>query len=185
MPNNAFLSRQGKNQNSLLRPEFCEEGFLGGRYEGLVRPFLCQCRAGINIAGIRYDGLIGACPEISQYFDQGDIRKERLKAVWEERLAMAQLMCLGSRRVMTPLSLTGEQFLGKSRDFAPKCAPLMTQHTAKIFNRSVTHSKSVCHDSNAFGIGSTPHTRIVPKFLKSPLTSKVSCVRTVRDVFFF
>jgi radical SAM protein with 4Fe4S-binding SPASM domain len=68
-----------------LKPEFSEEGFLGDDYEGLVRPYLCQCRAGINVGGIRYDGKLGACPEISQYFDQGDIRKERFSDVWNNR----------------------------------------------------------------------------------------------------
>ena len=68
-----------------LRPEFSEEGYLGDDFEGLVRPYLCQCRAGINVGGIRYDGKIGACPEISQVFDQGDIRKERFSEVWNNR----------------------------------------------------------------------------------------------------
>jgi len=80
-----FVRARRRSANAPLRPEFGEEGYLGDRYEGLVRPYLCQCRAGINVAGIRYDGIIGACPEISQSFDQGDIRKERLKTVWEER----------------------------------------------------------------------------------------------------
>lgn len=68
-----------------MRLEFSEEGYLGDDYEGLVRPYLCQCRAGINIAGIRYDGKIGACPEISPVFDQGDIKTERLSDVWRDR----------------------------------------------------------------------------------------------------
>ncbi|MBQ8035603.1 MAG: radical SAM protein [Proteobacteria bacterium] len=68
-----------------VRPEFSEEGYLGDDFEGLVRPYLCQCRAGINVGGIRYDGIVGACPEISQYFDQGDIRKERFKDIWDNR----------------------------------------------------------------------------------------------------
>lgn len=65
-------------------PEFGEEGYVGDDYEGLVRPYLCQCRAGVSIAGIRCDGRIGACPEISDYFLQGDIKTQRLKTVWEE-----------------------------------------------------------------------------------------------------
>ncbi len=68
-----------------MRVEFSEEGYVGDDYEGLVRPYLCQCRAGINVGGIRYDGKIGACPEISQVFDQGDILKERFSEVWNSR----------------------------------------------------------------------------------------------------
>lgn len=80
-----FVRQRRCKKDDDLRLEFSEEGFLGEEYEGYVRPYLCQCRAGINIAGIRYDGKIGACPEISQAFDQGDILKERLSTVWNER----------------------------------------------------------------------------------------------------
>jgi radical SAM protein with 4Fe4S-binding SPASM domain len=66
-------------------PEFCEEGFLGNRFEGVVRPYLSQCRAGITTAGILCDGRIGACPELGEAFVQGDIRRERLRDVWEQR----------------------------------------------------------------------------------------------------
>ncbi len=65
-------------------PEYCEEGYVG-EFESLVRPYRCQCRAGITVGGIKHDGKIGACPEISSCFDQGDIRKESFKVVWENR----------------------------------------------------------------------------------------------------
>jgi radical SAM protein with 4Fe4S-binding SPASM domain len=68
-------------------PEFSEEGFLGNRFEGCVRPYLAQCRAGITIAGIRSDGRIGACPELGDAFLQGDIRTESLQTVWQTRYA--------------------------------------------------------------------------------------------------
>jgi len=67
------------------RPEFSEEGYLGNRYEGNVRPYLCQCGAGVDIAGILSDGRIGACPELSDAFVQGDIKTERFRTVWETR----------------------------------------------------------------------------------------------------
>jgi len=66
-------------------PEFGEEGYLGDAYEGAVRPYLCQCRAGITTGGILADGRIGACPELSDAFVQGDIRTERFREVWERR----------------------------------------------------------------------------------------------------
>lgn len=77
--------REGREDALMPQPEFSEEGFVGQRFEGMVRPYLCQCRAGISIAGIRANGKIAACPELSAAFDQGDIRKERLKGVWDER----------------------------------------------------------------------------------------------------
>jgi len=77
--------RISRSDGLLPRPEFSEEGFLGYRFEGIVRPYLSQCRAGITVAGIRANGRVGACPELNQVFDQGDIRKERLKEVWDNR----------------------------------------------------------------------------------------------------
>lgn len=77
--------RAGRHDGFTPAPEFSEEGFLGNRFEGCVRPYLCQCRAGITIAGILADGRIGACPELGDAFVQGDIRTERLKDVWETR----------------------------------------------------------------------------------------------------
>lgn len=75
--------RTARGVQQPLVPEFGEEGFLGDRYEGLVRPYLCQCRAGINVGGIRYDGKVGACPEISRSFDQGDIHEKRFSQIWQ------------------------------------------------------------------------------------------------------
>ncbi len=66
-------------------PETCEEGYLGNRFEGNVRPYLCQCRAGVSIAGILCDGRIGACPELSDSFVQGHIREDRFSDVWRDR----------------------------------------------------------------------------------------------------
>jgi radical SAM protein with 4Fe4S-binding SPASM domain len=80
--------RVARRDGMLPRPEFSEEGFLGFRFEGVVRPYLCQCRAGITVGGIRYDGRIGACPELTDAFDQGDIRKDRFKTVWDDGYKM-------------------------------------------------------------------------------------------------
>lgn len=76
--------RAARSDGLLPSPEFSEEGFVGHRFEGMVRPYLCQCRAGITVAGIRCDGRIGACPELSEAFDQGHVRTDRLKTVWEQ-----------------------------------------------------------------------------------------------------
>lgn len=77
--------RAARADAKLPKPEFCEEGFLGNRFEGVVRPYLSQCGAGITTAGILCDGRIGACPELGEAFIQGDIKTERLRSVWEER----------------------------------------------------------------------------------------------------
>jgi radical SAM protein with 4Fe4S-binding SPASM domain len=77
--------RQARKDTFIPSPEFSEEGFVGYRYEGNVRPYLCQCRAGITVGGIRYDGRIGACPELADTFDQGNIHDDDFKTVWDTR----------------------------------------------------------------------------------------------------
>lgn len=80
-----FIRRCRRTLRDEISMEFSEEGYLGNRFEGLVRPYLCQCRAGINVGGIRYDGKVGACPEISPFFDQGDIHQNRFSEIWNTR----------------------------------------------------------------------------------------------------
>jgi len=77
--------REQRQQAPVVAPEFCEEGYLGNRFEGVVRPFLCECRAGITIGSVLHDGKIGACPELGPAFVQGDILQERFRHVWETR----------------------------------------------------------------------------------------------------
>ena len=77
--------RASRKDGLIPCPEFSEEGFVGYRFEGQIRPYLSQCRAGITVGGIKSDGRIGACPELTDAFDQGDVRKERFKTVWDER----------------------------------------------------------------------------------------------------
>ena len=77
--------KAGQGDSLLPHPEMSEEGYLGEEYEGQVRPYLCQCNAGITIGGILYDGRIGACPELADSFTQGHIEHDRFKDVWEQR----------------------------------------------------------------------------------------------------
>lgn len=77
--------RQAREDHHLPQPEFGEEGYLGDGYELKVRPFLCQCRAGITTAGILADGRIGACPELADAFVQGHLNTDRFSKVWAER----------------------------------------------------------------------------------------------------
>ncbi len=76
---------EARQDGCLPAPEMSEEGYLGNRFEGNVRPYLCQCRAGTNIGGILCDGRIGACPELGDAFVQGDALRERFSDVWRER----------------------------------------------------------------------------------------------------
>ncbi len=74
-----------RSDDFIPTPEMSEEGYLGNRFEGNVRPYLCQCRAGISIAGIMCDGRIGACPELGDAFVQGHIKTDRFSDVWRDR----------------------------------------------------------------------------------------------------
>jgi len=60
------------------------EGFLGG-YEADVRDNFFGCMAGVSIAGIRIDGSISGCTSIRARFDQGNIYKDDLWEVWNNR----------------------------------------------------------------------------------------------------
>jgi radical SAM protein with 4Fe4S-binding SPASM domain len=66
-------------------PELGEEGYLADPYEKAVRPYKFLCRAGLTIAGISYDGRIGACPELTGAFTQGHVDRDRFRDVWERK----------------------------------------------------------------------------------------------------
>lgn len=61
--------------------------YLGPEYEREVRPWYFLCNAGIYTAGILHNGDITACLDIERRPEliQGNIRKDSLKEVWENR----------------------------------------------------------------------------------------------------
>lgn len=60
-------------------------GWMGKELEGMFRPMIFHCIAGINNLGILYDGKLGSCSNISREFIEGDLRKDKIKGVWENR----------------------------------------------------------------------------------------------------
>lgn len=60
------------------------EGFLG-EYEKEVRDHFFFCKAGIHIASVLADGSIAACPNLRKNFIQGNIYKDDLANVWNNR----------------------------------------------------------------------------------------------------
>ena len=60
-------------------------GWLGRDLEGLCRPFIWHCIAGINNLGILFDGKLASCSNISRDFTEGDLRTDRISDVWHER----------------------------------------------------------------------------------------------------
>ena len=61
--------------------------YLGLDFEAEVREWYWLCNAGVYTASIMADGCIGACLDIERRPEtiQGDIRRERLRDVWERR----------------------------------------------------------------------------------------------------
>lgn len=59
--------------------------WYGKELEGLIRPYIWHCIAGINTLGIHYDGSIAACNNINPFFLEGNIRNDNIKDVWEKR----------------------------------------------------------------------------------------------------
>lgn len=62
--------------------------WYGRRLEGLVRPFIWHCIAGLNVMGILHDGAIGACNNIDRAYCVGDALEDDLKQVWQDRFGL-------------------------------------------------------------------------------------------------
>jgi radical SAM protein with 4Fe4S-binding SPASM domain len=78
----ADRTRRGEPAMSV---ELTCEGFLPEAWDRAVRSEPYFCRAGISVASVLHDGAVGACPNISRRLVQGDIRKDPLAWIWEER----------------------------------------------------------------------------------------------------
>jgi radical SAM enzyme (rSAM/lipoprotein system) len=77
-----FIAEQRKTNT--IKVNYGCEGFLGN-YEGEVRDNFFFCRAGINVASILADGSISACPNLRANFIQGNIYKDNMAEVWQNR----------------------------------------------------------------------------------------------------
>lgn len=60
------------------------EGFLGS-YEKAARNYPFFCRAGVNVSSVLCDGSISACPSLRGDYIQGNIYKDDLWDVWQNR----------------------------------------------------------------------------------------------------
>jgi radical SAM protein with 4Fe4S-binding SPASM domain len=80
-----FLQKCRQREQPGFNVFYAEEGFLGVEFEGEVRDFLYRCFAGVNIAGILYNGDIAACPNLPRHLAQGNVRHERFSKVWETK----------------------------------------------------------------------------------------------------
>jgi radical SAM enzyme (rSAM/lipoprotein system) len=73
-----------RQNDSRINLYFSCEGYVGS-YEKKVRDSYFFCRAGVNIGSVLIDGSISACPNIDRGFAQGNIYRDSLLEVWENR----------------------------------------------------------------------------------------------------
>jgi radical SAM enzyme (rSAM/lipoprotein system) len=75
-----------ERKKDLIDLKFSCEGFVGN-YESKVRDTPFFCRAGINIGSVLADGSISACPNIDRSFVQGNIYKDDLYDIWQNKFS--------------------------------------------------------------------------------------------------
>ena len=78
-----FIAESRRNDPRINLYFSCES--YVGKYERKVRDSYFFCHAGINIASVLIDGAISACPNIDRSFTQGNIYKDNLLEIWENR----------------------------------------------------------------------------------------------------
>jgi len=78
---------KAKNGKGKLRITYACPGFLGLDYEKDVRGFYFNCRTGINVASILYNGDLFVCPNVERRPEllQGNIRTDNFADVWNNK----------------------------------------------------------------------------------------------------
>lgn len=71
-------------QDGELELSYSCEGYLG-KYEMQVRNHPFFCGSGINIASVRYDGVISGCLSIRSKYDQGNIYEDDFMEIWNNK----------------------------------------------------------------------------------------------------
>ena len=76
-----------KNKEKKLQLSYGCPGFLGLKYEKDVRGYYFNCRTGINVASILYNGDLFVCPNVPRIKSlmQGNIRTDNFKDVWDNK----------------------------------------------------------------------------------------------------
>ncbi len=75
------------NKRGKLELTYGCPGFLGLDYEKEVRKGYFNCRTGISVASILYNGDLFVCPNVKRMPNliQGNIRKDNFKEVWDKK----------------------------------------------------------------------------------------------------
>ena len=76
--------QDSRENDPRIHVSYACEGFLG-EYEQQVRDHFFYCRSGIEVASIRCDGGISGCTSVRSNMDQGNIYRDDLWDVWQNR----------------------------------------------------------------------------------------------------
>ena len=76
-----------KHKRGKMHITYACQGFLGLAYEKDVRDFYFNCRTGINVASILYNGDMFVCPNVLRRpeFIQGNIRTDNFTEIWNNK----------------------------------------------------------------------------------------------------
>ncbi|MFH1052129.1 MAG: radical SAM protein [bacterium] len=59
--------------------------WYGKKLEGVIRPYIWYCIAGVNVLGILSDGSVTACNNIDKSYIQGNILVDDIQHIWNEK----------------------------------------------------------------------------------------------------
>lgn len=79
-----FVRQCRDNTHAPLQVSYACEGFLGA-YERQVRDQFFYCRAGVEVMSVLCDGSISGCTSIRSNFTQGNIYRDDIWEVWQNR----------------------------------------------------------------------------------------------------
>ena len=82
-----FIRHQRAIALNPINVSYACEGFLGS-YEQKVRDSFFYCRAGIEVASVLCDGSISGCTSIRSHLSQGNIYRDNLWNVWQNRFQL-------------------------------------------------------------------------------------------------
>lgn len=73
-----------KSQKKMI-VNFTDSGYLGHEFENKARTLNYFCGAGINVAGIRVNGDIAACPNIDPEVKEGNVFEDSFIDIWQTK----------------------------------------------------------------------------------------------------
>lgn len=73
------------SKSPLPTVELACTGWFGTELEGIIRPYIWHCHAGVSTLGIWSNGDIGGCTDIDHRRSEGNVRTDSIMEVWQDR----------------------------------------------------------------------------------------------------